>query len=144
KVRWYGEEVREHRSRHGSLRCQEEKEEKVRWYGEEVREHRSRHGSLRCQEEKEEKVRREEVRDLLSHRGLIHRSSAISALTTDGRACTPGRLLCRSGITRQPVALKDIDPALRNIEQRCGSRLRDAEIGDEPARGAAVRNGDRV
>src|SRR6187401_1895791 len=53
-------------------------------------------------------------------------------------------LLYRSGITRQPVAFENIDHALRDIEQGCGSRLRDAEIGDEPARGAAVRDSDRV
>src|SRR4249919_1029228 len=56
----------------------------------------------------------------------------------------PGRFVLRSGITRQPIAFEDIDHALRDIEQGCGSRLRDSEIGDEPARGAAVRDSDCV
>src|SRR4029078_1712799 len=47
-------------------------------------------------------------------------------------------------ITRQPIAFEYIDHALRNIEQGRRGRLRDAEIGDEPARGTAVRDSDGV
>ena len=50
----------------------------------------------------------------------------------------------KSGVARELLALKHVNHALRDIEQRRRRRLGDAEISDQPARGAAMGGDDRV
>src|ERR1039457_3354434 len=50
----------------------------------------------------------------------------------------------KSGVTRESLALENVNHPLRNIEQRRGGRLGDAEMGDQPARGTAMGGDHRV
>src|SRR5664279_468625 len=50
----------------------------------------------------------------------------------------------KSSVPGQLFALKHIDHALLDIDQRRGGRLGDAEMGDQPARGTAMGGGHRV
>src|SRR5581483_4657176 len=74
--------------------------------------------------------------------GLACDSGATSALANErpGFHARP-ILLC---VACQPVPFEDINHALRDIEERRCGRLGYAEVGDEPTRGTAMRDGDRV
>src|ERR1035441_6037031 len=50
----------------------------------------------------------------------------------------------KSGVARESLALENVNHPLRNIEQRRGGRLGDAEMGDQPARGTAMGGDHRV
>src|ERR1035437_11146054 len=50
----------------------------------------------------------------------------------------------KSGVARESLALENVNHPPRNIEQRRGGRLGDAEMGYQPARGTAMGGDDRV
>src|ERR1035437_255864 len=66
------------------------------------------------------------------------KSSAFAGVVTRSLAAV------KSDVAREPLALENVNHPLRNIEQRRGGWLDDAEMGDQPARGAAMSGDDRV
>ena len=110
--------------------------------GEEGREEvGARHRSLRQEKEKDRRREegREEVRDSLSHRGLI----AISNLEFLHKRpdMTSGRFFVRrSSVASQSLSFENVYDALRNIDQRRRCRLGNAKIRNEAASRATVRN----